>query len=351
MKRKTIDIEEVNDTTEKTELLEVLTKLKPGLSVKDDEQMDHYLFMEGRVATYNGDVCIVVEFPIGLSGMVKADEFYKLISNTPAKTIQLELRNNQVVVECGKDFSFGMTCTEPGIIYEKVKFLDDSELQWRTFTEEAKRAIVLCSFTTSKDITRPDLAGVHVGGGEVLSSDNYRISWYQLEEGMRRNFLVPATSVVHLIDYDLESYALTNSWVHFKGKGIVYNARLLAEEFPQNTKKFFPTNEEKGFVLPKELVKLLNKTLILQQDVPLLDKRVSLAFGKNKLVCEVMRQNLGWIKESISLKDGPKESVKVEVNPIFLKEILKYSTKVTINDNRMLFLSDDFKFKHLIVLS
>ena len=353
-KRKSLDVTEAGSKEiRKKDILEALDRLEPGLSARGvDAEAGRYLFMGDRVAVYSDNVCVVVSFPTGFSGSVSAREFHKLVSGVSTDIINLELRDNQVVANAGTDSSFGLAYMEPGEAHEKVRSLEEEGLQWRDFTEDVKRAMVLCAFSASKDVTRrPEMTGVHVGNGEVLSSDNHRISWYQLGEGsgMRRSFLVPAASVVHLIHYDMDKYSLAEGWVHFRGKDATFSARLLAaEDFPQ-AKGFFPEEEMEGFELPKELVGALDKALVLLRDDHLLDKNVRLSFSGDRIVCEVEKRDLGWVREVVPLVGGPEKSVEMEANPVFLKEIMKYSTKVVlVDENRMLFLSENFK--HLIAL-
>ena len=347
-KRKSIKTEG-KDKFNRQELLKALDKLKPGLSSRGIvEQTTHYLFMDDRIVTYNDELCLMAEYPIGFKGSVRAEEFYKLLTKSSAKEISLDLKEEQLMVKAGKS-SFGLAYMEEEQLHEKVQSLEIDELKWKTLPEELKDALVLCSFSASKDMTKPALTGVYVGGRDVLSSDNYRISWYQMKEEMRRKFLVPASSVVHLVNYEVLEYCLTGSWVHFKGKGLVFSARLLSEEFPVKAKEFFPEEAGEEFELPKELSGVLDKAMVLLQDDFLLDKEVKLFFTEKEVICEVEKKDLGWLKEEVPLKSGPKEQIQIEINPIFLKEILKKTSKVSlVGEGGILFTSPNFR--HLIAL-
>jgi len=345
-----IDEKKGKEKINRKELLEVLDDLKPGLATSNIlDQMDHYLFMDDRVAACDGEVCVVKEFPIGLSGSVKASEFYKLLSGVDSKELELRLEEGQLTTGRGKS-SFGLAYREPGESHSLVESLGYGDLSWRKLSGEMKRAIGLCAFSASKDMTKPALSGVYVGGGDVLSSDNYRISWFRPEEGgIKRGFLIPASAAVHLIHYDLDGYSLTDSWVHFKGKGLFYSARLLGEEFPQKARSFFPEEHEEGFELPEGLVEALNKSLVLLQEDSLLDKRVDISFEKDKTICSMRKADVGWVREEVPLKDGPEEPMKLSVNPVFLKEVLRHATRVVaMDENRIMFLSGNFR--HLIAL-
>lgn len=351
-KRKPLDTgSKAGKRIKKKDLLGVLDRIKPGLSAKGIEaESDHYLFMGDRVATCSEDVCVVAPFPIGFSCSVRADEFYKLVSGSASDEMLLERKKGELVVRSG-GASFGLAYSEPGAAYEIVESMDHDALEWEELPKDVKDAIVLCSFSASKDLSRPEMTGVRVGREEILSSDNYRISWYWLVEPRAGGpFLVPASGAVHLMGYDLDHYSLAESWVHFRGEDVFFSVRMLGGDFPQTAAKgFFPEEMERGFKLPKDLSGVLDRAMVLLQDDSLLDKVVGLSFTEDKIVCRVDKPDLGWFSESIALEEGPRDGTEVDVNPVFLKEVLRRSTEVVfVDENRMVFVSENFR--HLIAL-
>ncbi|MBU0847212.1 hypothetical protein KKH23_08530, partial [Patescibacteria group bacterium] len=152
--RKSIKIEERGEFN-RQELLNILDSLKPGLFSKGiTEQTTHYLFMEDRIATYNDELCLMVEYPIGFKGSVRAEEFYKLLAKSSAEKVSLDLKEEQLMVKAGKT-SFGLAYTEEGQVHEKVRSLEQDSLKWKPLSKELKEAMVLCSFSASKDMTKP----------------------------------------------------------------------------------------------------------------------------------------------------------------------------------------------------
>ena len=351
--RKSIDIEvqpKQEKEGKKTNLLKVLASLKPGLSSKAIvEQTDHYLFFEDKISTYNEMICISCPFDIGFSGSVKAIEFYKLLASISSEEISLELEKGQIVVET-KSSSFGMAYSDSGPIHDLVKAVIFKDLSWRTLPKGLKQAIVLCSFSASKNMTTPYLTGVCVKGQDVMSSDDYRVSWYELEKGLRRAFLIPASSAVCLREYEFEEYCLETGWMYFKDKdGLVFGARLLGEEFPaEKAKSIFPQKEREGFALPKELKKAVDKTAVLMQSDPVLDRKLTLTFfkegKKNRVKAEAKKKEVGWFSEIFDMEEGPEKEFSITINPVFLEEILNYAVILCpVSETHVLFLSDNFK--------
>ena len=350
-RKKALDVGSKTESKEikKKDLLEALDRVKPGLSARDAE-FECYLFMGDSIATYGDNVCVVTPFPIGFSCSVRKDEFYKLVSGFAKDELSLERKKGELVARSGKA-SFGLAYSEPGPPHEMVGSLGHKGLEWKDFSEEIRDAVVLCSFSTSKDLSKPALTGVYVGEDEVMSSDNYRISWHRLGDvRMERPFLIPASGAVHFMGYDLDRYSLTESWMHLRGGGVFFSVRLLGEDFEvRKAKEFFPEEAGRSFGLPKDLAGVLDKAMVLLQDDFLLDKSVVLTFTKDKVSCRVDRKDVGWFFESVALEGGPEEETRVEVNPVFLKEVLRRSAEVVlVDENRMMFISGNFK--HLIAL-
>lgn len=339
----------------KSTLLKVLASLKPGLSSRAIvEQTDHYLFFEDKIATYNEMICIAGPFNIGFSGSVKAVEFYKLLAGISSEEISLELKKGQVVVET-EGSSFGMAYSDSGQIHDLVKTVVFKDLSWRVLPKGLKQALVLCSFSASKNMTTPALTGVWAKGKDVLSSDDYRLSWYELEKGLRRGFLIPASSAVWLREYEFEEYCLETGWIYFKDEdGLILGARLLGEEFPaERAKSIFPQKEEKGFALPKELKKAVDKTAVLMQGDPVLDRQLTLTFFKEKkkykVKAEAKKKEVGWFSEIFDMEEGLEDGFSITINPVFLEEILSYAVILRlVGETHALFLSDNFK--HLVSL-
>lgn len=349
-KRKVISDQVKPDKLKRQDLIKVLDLLKYGLSTKEIvEQTTHYLFMGDKIATYNDMICIVASFNTGFFGSVRSGEFYKLLSKVSDDYINLILQEGQFVINAGRS-SFGLAYMEPGKIHEMVGSLDHDDLEWENLSKEMKEGLVICAFSASKDMTSPVYTGVYVDGNDILSTDRYRISWCRIKDS-GASFLIPASSAICLLHYDLDYYSVTDSWIHFKGKDLIFSSRLLAEEFPKKTKTFFPGKLTGGFHLPDGFDGALDKAcVLLEQDFDL-DKQVEIEIKKEGiLICQVEKEGLGWFKEEFELGDSFEyEDLKLITNPIFLREILRYKPEIIpVDENRLLFTSDNFS--HLVSL-
>jgi len=88
----------------KAELQKALELVKPGLAGKElIEQSTSFAFMGNRVVTYNDEISMSVPLVEGfnLTGAVKAEELYKLLTKLKGDEITLELTENEIQITCG----------------------------------------------------------------------------------------------------------------------------------------------------------------------------------------------------------------------------------------------------------
>jgi DNA polymerase III sliding clamp (beta) subunit (PCNA family) len=331
-------------------LVEVLALLQPGLAQKGFlEQTTHFLFMDKSICTFNEVVCISVPFDVGFTCTVLAKPIYKLLDKLSVEDITIAKEEGQVVVR-GTDVEFGVAAVEDDTVPLMVEALRTEDLKWKKLPKHFVEAVGLCCFSASSDMTHPAITGINITGADVISSDRYRISWYQGKDKIAKDFLLPAIAAVDLVKYEPVKYSLVKGWVHFQNEaGIVFSSRTVDAEFPE-IEKFFPTKKVKIIELPKtELTDMLHRAKVLVESDFVLDRRIKLVFKGSTIDCSVVKKDLGHFHESISLPKILKKDFEILVNPDFLQEALKAGTlELAVMDESVILFSKTFK--HLISL-
>jgi DNA polymerase III sliding clamp (beta) subunit (PCNA family) len=194
------------------------------------------------------------------------------------------------------------------------------------------------------------MVGVSVFKGDVLSTDGYRITWCMIKDLIDERCFFPAYSAAMLPRYSLASYCIKDNWFCLKGPEVLFCSCLLDYSFPDEKVKSFFKNirKNKGVEIPKELGALVDRALVLLENDLLLDKEMTLEVAKGKITCRVDRKDVGWFKEKMDFPDK-KTSFKIEVNPMFLKEVLKHASHMALVSDSTLRLYSD-SFEHLISL-
>jgi len=339
---------EINiDTINREKLIEVLTKVKPGLASREIiEQSSHFIFEEDRIWTYNDQIAISQGFKSHLVGAVKADEFYKLLN---------KLEDDELLIDTQK----GEFCVQGKTVTANIKIDSDIKLQpiqapginskdWQALPEDFNNSISLCLFSASRNMIRPELTCLYVTGKTIFSTDTFRATKKEMKSKVKTDFLLPANAAKELVKYNVyKIFTETEGWLHFTNKEhTMFSCRVYADiKYPQKIWDFFDING-KEIKLPDSFEKIINRVSTLVDSDFDLDRFITLTIKANKLIC-YGQGSCGSISEKVDIDYGRKE-ISVKVHPTFLEEIVKQLNSVIIGE-RLLFKGKDFE--HAICLS
>ena len=268
----------------KTELIKALDIVKPGLSTSDNiEQSTSFAFMEDRIVTYNDSISISTLFKSGVTGAVSAKEIYTLLNKISNKTDNINLRqeDNELLIGIGKGES-------AGIKLEKEIQLPLNEINtehiWKKIPKNLIEALLFCSFSTTKDLSKPLLTCIHVKNDMVESTDNKRATNYKLNGKIFGEFLIPVDSVKFLRNFNAIKYSLTDSWVSFLAdNNAIFSCRVFNEKFPNISGVMDIVGKKMKF--PEELIDAIDKAVIFcENDDSLSGAMVDITLMKNLII-------------------------------------------------------------------
>jgi len=324
----------------KNELLKVLSAVRPGIAKKDIvEQATHFIFTGNEVITYNDRICISHPFKTDFQCSVKGEEFYKLISSITDDDIEIKVDDKQITVKADKVRSGLSTLVESGVV-ELIDLLGIDKQEWKKLPKGFNQGIFLCMFSASKDISQTYLSCVATRGNALFSSDNFRVSLYELEDELPE-FLIPAISVIELSKFDVEKYSLADSWIHFKTKeNVIFSSRIVVAEYP-DISGFFEIEKGTKINFPKELKSVVEAVSIMAEGDLDLNKKIDIKITKGKMTCRGEKDR-GWVERDCDIDYKGKE-IEFSINPIFFGQILDKATTMVLSEDRALFESDFFK--------
>ena len=330
------------------ELLKALSLVKPGLAKKEIvEQSTHFVFDGENISTYNDYICISHPFKTDFKCSIKAEIFYKLLQSMKEENITIDCGKDLIVKINGKDSRAGLTAIKEGKIDEYIKQLDTKNIKkWKALPKDFIQGIYLCMFSVSKDMTTGVLSCLSIKDNKISSSDNLRISQYEMKGSIKNDILIPLQSIVELVKYPVTKYCLIDSWVHFKTEdGIVFSTRIMKGEFP-SVDSFFDLKGAK-IKLPKELQSALQSVkIVVEEAIDVVDQKVEIVISKELITCRGDGKT-SWKEQDIPCSHKGKE-IKFLVNPLFLAQILNKTASVIIGEGKALFVSDSFN--HIMVL-
>lgn len=332
----------------RSELLKALSLVKPGLAKKEIvEQSTHFIFNKEEIVAYNDYICITHPFKTDFKCSIKAEEFYKLLQSMKEENITVECGKDMIVKINDKETRVGLSATKEGKIDEYINQLDIKNIKkWKILPKDFIQGVYLCMFSISKDMTSGTLSCLSIVDNKISSSDNLRISQYEMGDSIKNDLLIPLQSVVELVKYPVTKYCLIDSWIHFKtDEGIVFSTRIMKGDFP-DVGKFLDLKGTK-INLPKELQEAMQLTKIVVEDsLDIVDQKVELTIKKDIITCRGDGK-ISWAEKDVVFSYKGKE-IKFLVNPLFLSQVLNKTTSVIVGEEKALFISDSFK--HVMVL-
>jgi hypothetical protein len=250
--------------------------------------------------------------------------------------------------------------------YDDVRALGLDGLNWHDLSWQLKQAIEWCAFSAHwNSVIHGALAGVFVKGNRVWSYDIGRASRYILPENVEEDFLIEASFLKHLKEYkagkfgryELNSYAVSDGRMHFKGEDIRVSFPLFAmdHDFVDYPEEFmvFPVAEADSMFQhqiadqapmkltsgSRSVLKALTHRTEDEQD------SVKLEFSQNKLACSIAR----YSPAPLSLENGPEEPFTIYVDAAVLKDAFEHQAfknrgDITYlrNNQTLVFLANSF---------
>lgn len=352
------------------ELLRVLQILKPGLGDSDlVEQSGCFLFMDDRVATFNDEILLAANFPIGVTGAVDANNLLRTIKGIRDEYVALVEDSDTLTIKLGNDsFQLDMEELLSSELYELVRESENKAREWESLPPDLIEALATVSFSTAKTITKGVLCGVFVEADNVISCDNYRASWFKLSAKVKNPFIIPRESISILRQdeftfgrYALDRYIIQeDSWVLFKGECILFATRTPhPSNYPELTRLLPAKTDVHTITFTKEMVKAVNDARVILEGHPKLKDSyksdlypLQFTFKGNKVTISAGYE-VGSFTRQLDLEQAVEEEVSFKACPRLLGDALKHSREIALmkaGDNDILQFFPP-TFKHIVTLS
>lgn len=309
----------MQQTIKRTELKEALETVKPGLASKEIiEQSTSFAFMGDKVVTYNDKISM--SHPVkglDITGAVKADEMYQLLSKLKADEMSLEVQDNEITIKAGKSTAGLMLAGEITLPLDQIDEIDKMLPIPDGFLEGIRLAVQSCA----RDMSREILTCIEVKGDKLNSSDGMRLSVVELAKAMPVDtFLLPADVVPLVLQMKASQIALTEGWVHFgNAAGTMLSARIFADSFP-DVSKLLQIIYAVEITLPEGLLEMMDRAAVFSKRDHYLDERVVIQIEPKKIRIKGESET-GWYKEVAKCAyDG--DVITFDMVPFLFKDIL-----------------------------
>ena len=312
------------------------------------EESSHFVFTGKYIATYNDRICVLYPLKTEFVCSVPADEFLKIMAKIMSDDVDISLHEDKLKIKAGK-VKASLSVKSGEFLIKMIESLQLDSVKFRNLPKDFIDGIQMCIFSAAKDLSNPVLSCLSIDTKHILSSDDLRISHYEMSEKMRHSFLLPAFAAIELIQFPVVKYSLINdeAWAIFSTEDdILFGCRLLTGNYPDYM-SFLGGDKEGEIKLPDDIQRMIETADILSDDGILQDRKVDIVVEGDNI--SIKGQNsVGWIESNSHISPAVKNKITLAINPLFLLNVLKYSKSIFVSDGKASFLFD--KFEHIIAL-
>ena len=324
----------------KTELQKALEIVKPGLANKEIiEQSTSFAFINGNVTTYNDEISISHPLTgLKLTGAVKAEELYKLLSKTKGDEIEMEIKDNEIHFTSGKGKA-GLTLqAEIKLPLEEIADKED----WQELPDGFAKDVLFVAQACSNDMSRPVLTCVHINPeGHIESSDGFRIIRLEKQIGVEESILIPATAAVEVAKLKPINISLSKGWAHFQSEeGTVLSCRVFDDKYPAVGKLLNVEGIE--LLLPKAILEIIERAAVFAKRDHFLDEEIQVKI-ENKKIQIRGESDTGWYEEETNIRYTG-DPVVFAITPYLFQEILKVTQTCILGTNHIKFTGDGWQY-------
>lgn len=324
----------------RTELVKTLELIKPALS-KDNTIPVFQCFTfrnNGTVSAYDDIIGIVGPSELELSCGIHGTTLLGLLSNSSAEEVEFSLKQDTVIIECGKTVSKLGFDPETNFIF-KPPAMEDFTLKI-PFTESLHEAVKMCLETVSSDTTQKALLGITIEGDRMYSCNGDAVTRVQLKKGIKSRVLMPTPfceAVVRLWkDTELTKGVLyfNDEWVFADFDDWMIYGRVLEVSEPIDFETLIKktiTTKTPTQALPDDFHGALTRARVLAD--PESQKTViTVSKGRVKIQTET---HIGEIKDDLPMKGHP--DVVANVNAAHLQKAMEYCDQIAFLENCTVF--------------
>lgn len=326
------------------DFLNKLLIVQPGLSTREIvEQSSCFVFKDGMIMTYNDEIACRTKLNLGLEGAVPADKLLSLLGKMIEEEIEIENEDGQLKIK-GKGSRKSGIRMEAEVLLSVDKVEMPKKGDWKELHEDFTEAVSICCESANRDSSSGWSTCLHITPKWIEAMDNMQMTRFQIETGVEEKVLIRANSIKHLATLDVEEFAVTSKWMHFRSKNkMLFSCRRFIDEF-RDPSKFFKvsgikTSLPKGLASSAEIAEIFSS-----EEKDRNELLVTLTNGKVRIRGEGAS---GWFSESKKLKYRG-EDLCFTIPPKLLREITTRHNECEISEKCLLV--DGGKFKYVTSL-
>ncbi len=314
-------------------LLSSLEQVQAGLSTKGNtlEQSNSFVFQAGQVITFNGEVSCRAPTPLSekITGAVWSKPLLEILSKLPDENLEVLVKDEALVL-------VGKNKRESGVRMEKEITLPVLDIEppgaWHELHPEFCEAVGTVQKCAGKEQLEFAQTCVYVHPKWVEATDDSQLCKWRLKTGFESPLLARQGSIKHITSLGMTEFSETENWVHFRNQNklVLSCLRFSTDDYPKT--KGALDFEGRKVVLPKGLVKVMERCSIFSSD----DKDnnlVNFTLDKGQVTLKGQGAS-GWHVEHRKVNyKGPR--IEFLINPELLSDIIQNHNDCVIGEDKL----------------
>ena len=272
-----------------------------------------------------------------MDGAVQAEPLLGILRKLTEESINVTNQDEEFIIE-GKRRKAGIRMENEILLpVDRIEQPED----WKDLPEDFNDAVQIVIQCAGDDESQFRLTCVHLTPTHIEASDNFQVSRYSLDTGIKEPALVRRDSIKHIIELGMTQFCETESWIHFRNPAnLTLSCRRYADEaggFPDLS----PILDFKGepTTLPAGLVDAVEKAEVFSQENTEENQVIiQLKPGKLRIRGE---GNFGWFTETKSLKYKG-GALSFRISPKLLVDLVGRHNECEITSDRLKVDGGDF---------
>jgi hypothetical protein len=333
------------------DLVKALRIVMPGVEKSGSNVLEgaETFVMDGEwIKTFNDHLSVSFPLKTGLSCAVRAEEFYSVISKMAGLMVSLKFAKNILTADDGNT-TLEMTTTQ-NQVGQYIENFALGDLKWKDLPKDFFDGLNQCIFSVANRPEYGVLTAIFIGEKDIISSDNFRISWFNMSEKMD-TVLLPLGSAKELVKIpNISKYCIGESWAHFMdAEGVTFSSRIMMGDYPAtDIADLFSGDFGNEYQFPEGMVAAIERTDVMSSvNASSNESYITVKKVKDQLTL-IGNRAYGTIKDKIKIdaKTFP-DGIELNIAPKFLKAILGHTRKFHIKDGSLLVFTAP-KFRHIV---
>lgn len=298
------------------DLLSQLESVQPGLSQKEIiEHGQHFIFLKGRIVTFNSEVACTIPTSLRIRGAVRAIPLLAILNKMNEENVNIEQDDSGIIIKGKNRRTTIYMEKEIHLAIEKI----EKPNRWYPLAQEFCEAVEIARSCTGKNTSQFTSTCVHLTPRYLEASDNVQVARYPVRTKLKSSIIVVGDFLKHVAEAEVTEFSQGESWIHFRNKtGLIVSCRISSDEDYPDLGDSFNVDGAHA-VLPPGLIEAAKRAQVFSQD-NLEKDRVIVRLNGNQL--HIKGEGVsGWHIEAskINYKGKP---IQFTIIPVMLMDIV-----------------------------